>query len=177
MTDAQWLEHDWFGRPVPRNVTYGDRCWIHSSYAFLHLSEDASVMIGSDTGVYIGTMFEVAAEGAVTVGDYCTLAGPLIATSGTVQIGDYAFVSYGVVITDDPFATPPVARRDVTRDAAVFIGTDCWIGAGAVVVGPAVIGDGAVIGAAAVVTGDVPPYTIVAGNPGQIVGSTPRPRT
>jgi acetyltransferase-like isoleucine patch superfamily enzyme len=176
MTDVRRLEHDWFGRPVPRNVAYGDRCWIHSSFAFLHLAEDANVTIGSDTGAYIGTMFEVASGGSVTVGDYCTLAGPLIVTSSNVEIGDYAFISYGVVLADDAFATPPIARRAAARDAPILIGTDCWIGAGAVVVGPAVIGDGAVIGAGAVVTGDVPPYAIVAGNPGLIVGSTPRPR-
>lgn len=175
MTDVQWLEHDWFGRPVPANVSCGERSWIHSSYAFLHLAEDARVAIGDDTGVYVGTMFEVGAGGSVTVGDHCTLAGPVIATRGAVEIGDYAFISYGVVITDDPFAVPPACRLPDRGGGAVVLGPDCWIGASAVVVGPATLGRGVVVGAAAVVTGDVPPYAIVAGNPAHVVGYTPQP--
>lgn len=53
----------------------------------------------------------------------------------------------------------------------VLIGHDVWIGARALVVAsrPLVIGTGAVIGAGSVVTKDVPPYAIVAGNPAKII--------
>ncbi len=44
-------------------------------------------------------------------------------------------------------------------------GNDCWIGAGAIILNGITIGDGAVIGAGAIVTKDIEPYTIVAGNP------------
>lgn len=49
------------------------------------------------------------------------------------------------------------------------IGSDVWVGTGAFVLGAVTIGHGAVIGAKAVVTRDVAPYTIVAGNPAQVV--------
>ncbi len=45
------------------------------------------------------------------------------------------------------------------------IGNDVWIGHGAYVAAGVTIGDGAVVGARAVVTRDVAPYTVVAGNP------------
>ena len=45
------------------------------------------------------------------------------------------------------------------------IGNDVWIGMDAVVMPGVNVGDGAIIGARAVVSKDVPPYTIVAGNP------------
>ena len=45
------------------------------------------------------------------------------------------------------------------------IGHDVWIGAHSLIKGGVVIGDGAVIGMGSVVTHDVPPYTVVAGNP------------
>lgn len=51
----------------------------------------------------------------------------------------------------------------------VEIGNDVWIGRNAVILPGVCIGHGAVVGAAAVVTKDVPPYTIVAGNPARVI--------
>ena len=51
------------------------------------------------------------------------------------------------------------------RAHRVAIGNDVWIGHGAIVLAGRSIGDGAVIAGGAVVTKDVPPYTIVGGNP------------
>ena len=58
------------------------------------------------------------------------------------------------------------------RDHHVNIGHDVWIGHGAIVLPGRNVGTGAVIAAGAIVTRDVPPYTIVAGNPARII----RPR-
>jgi len=52
----------------------------------------------------------------------------------------------------------------------VIIGNDVWIGAHALILSGVKIGDGAVIGARSVVTKDVEPYAIVAGNPARIIG-------
>lgn len=57
----------------------------------------------------------------------------------------------------------------VGRQGNTVVGNDVWIGEGALVLSGITIGDGVVIGARAVVTKDVPPYTVVAGNPGRIV--------
>ena len=55
------------------------------------------------------------------------------------------------------------------RSHRVTIGHDVWIGHGAIVLPGRAIGTGAVIAAAAVVTKDVAPYTIVAGNPARVI--------
>lgn len=47
----------------------------------------------------------------------------------------------------------------------VIIGNDVWIGYGVTILSGVTIDDGAVIGAGSVVVSNVPPYTIVAGNP------------
>ena len=58
------------------------------------------------------------------------------------------------------------------REHRVHIGHDVWIGHGAIVLPGRHIGDGAVIAAGAIVTKDVAPYMIVAGNPARVI----RPR-
>lgn len=62
-----------------------------------------------------------------------------------------------------------LALYDKDRGIAVKIGSDCWIGEGAFLVGGIAIGDGAVILAHAVVTKDVPDYAIVGGVPAKII--------
>jgi acetyltransferase-like isoleucine patch superfamily enzyme len=47
----------------------------------------------------------------------------------------------------------------------ISIGSDCWIGANAVIVGGVSLGSGVVVGAGAVVTHNIPPNTVVAGVP------------
>ena len=170
------LDHDWWPVPLPDNVTIGERSWLYSSYAFLHYASrrPAGVSIGADTGVYIGTMFDMGPDAECRIGDFCSIVGPIISTEASVSIGDYAFISYHVTIADTPGAIPPSARPDdpTRRERAgdVEIGDNVWIGVRASVVGPVRIGEGAVIGAATFVDFDVPPYAIVAGNPSRVVG-------
>ncbi|MEM6944316.1 MAG: chloramphenicol acetyltransferase [Pseudomonadota bacterium] len=75
---------------------------------------------------------------------------------------------------------------DAEDDAAFFaarrarrtvIGHDVWLGHMAMVKPEVTVGHGAVIGAGAVVTKDVAPYTIVAGNPARVVRARHRPET
>ncbi len=62
-----------------------------------------------------------------------------------------------------------VSQEDTNEKGDVTIGSDVWIGHGATIIGPAVIGDGAIIGASALVLGDVPPYAVVGGIPAKIL--------
>jgi acetyltransferase-like isoleucine patch superfamily enzyme len=56
-----------------------------------------------------------------------------------------------------------------TSKASIAIEDDVWIGANAVILPGVTIGRGAVIGAGSVVTKDVAPYTICAGNPARVM--------
>jgi lipopolysaccharide biosynthesis protein len=51
----------------------------------------------------------------------------------------------------------------------VVIGHDVWLGSGCMILSGVTIGPGAVVAARAVVTRDVPPYAVVAGNPARVV--------
>lgn len=67
---------------------------------------------------------------------------------------------------DQPDDAPFFARRDARRST---IGHDTWIGHGAMIKPEVSVGDGAVVAAGAIVTKDVAPYAIVAGNPARLL--------
>lgn len=60
-------------------------------------------------------------------------------------------------------------RREPRFRGPICVGNDVWIGLEALILPDVTIGDGAVIGARAVVTADVPPFSVVAGNPARVV--------
>ncbi|HEX8166589.1 MAG TPA: CatB-related O-acetyltransferase [Beijerinckiaceae bacterium] len=102
----------------------------------------------------------------LVIGRYCSIADRV-----EIFLGGNHRTSW---ITTYPFdnlpglwpARPSPERSHVTR-GGVAIGNDVWIGSGAVILSGVTVGDGAVIGAHAVVSRDIAPYAVVAGNPAQ----------
>jgi acetyltransferase-like isoleucine patch superfamily enzyme len=56
-----------------------------------------------------------------------------------------------------------------TTKGNIIIGNDVWIGTDVVIMSGVNIGDGVVIGAHSVVAKDIPPYSVVVGNPGKVI--------
>jgi len=175
------LEHDWFPEPVPDNVQLGERNWLYSSFAFRHYysRQPTGVQTGSDTGLYNGTFFNLGPRGQVAIGRFCTLVGAMICCNSRVVIGDYVFIAHEVVLADSfaatPFdrpselAPPGPGNADEPPPTSIVIGDNVWVGARAILLSGARIGQGAVVGAASVIDFEVPPYTLVAGNPARVV--------
>jgi acetyltransferase-like isoleucine patch superfamily enzyme len=91
---------------------------------------------------------------------------------GGLNIGDNARIAAHVVIVPANHvfmeADVPIAHQGETR-MGVTIGSDVWIGAGALILDGVTIGAGAVVGAGTVVTRDVPELTVVVGNPARVL--------
>lgn len=177
MNAATRLEHDWFPRPMPDNLTIGERSWCYSSFSCLHCQSrrPSAIRIGHDTGIYDGTFFDLGPAAEIEIGNYCTLVGAIISTNARIEIQDYTFIAHEVVLADS-FAASPRAAFDGTTESlltspstVISLGENCWIGARAILLAGAHIGEGAIVGAAAVVDFEVPPFAIVAGNPARIV--------
>jgi maltose O-acetyltransferase len=72
----------------------------------------------------------------------------------------------------DPFTGKP--NGGITENRPITIGKNCWIGAGAVILGSVTIGEGTTIGAGSVVTRDIPAGVVAAGNPCQVLRKASR---
>lgn len=89
-----------------------------------------------------------------------------ILDEGMVTIGDNAFIGPNVSIYTACHPLEPDPRNTGVQWALpVTIGNNVWIGGGATILPGVVIGDNCVIGAGSVVTKNVEPDTLVAGNP------------
>ena len=119
----------------------------------------------------IGAFVEI--QKGVTIGKNCKISSHSFICEG-VHIEDNVFIGHGVMFTNDLFP------RSVNADGSIQTDTD-WklmetivkkgasVGSNATILCGITIGENALVGAGAVVTRDVPPNSVVAGNPARII--------
>jgi len=141
----------------------GTRIW-----AFAH------VLPGARIGADCNLCDHVFVENEVVVGDRVTIKSGVQLWDG-VTIEDDVFVGPNATFTNDPF---PRSRQRPEAYSPTRVCRGASIGANATILPGVTIGVGAMVGAGAVVTHDVPPNAIVAGNPacirGYVGSTTPR---
>jgi maltose O-acetyltransferase len=87
-----------------------------------------------------------------------------------IEIGNHVQIGPAVQLYTAIHPLDPAVRRSGLESARpIRLGNDVWIGGGAVVLPGVTIGDRGVVGAGAVVVRDVPPDTVVVGNPARVV--------
>ncbi|KAJ1992318.1 hypothetical protein H4R33_001047 [Dimargaris cristalligena] len=87
-----------------------------------------------------------------------------------VMFGDNVMLGPHVQIYTVTHPLDPVARSSRIEYAKpIHVGNDVWIGGGAIILPGITIGEGAIVAAGGVVTRDVPPNVVVAGNPARII--------
>lgn len=86
-----------------------------------------------------------------------------------VTIGDRTLFAPAVQIYAATHPLDAVRRRTQESGQPVTIGSDCWIGGGAIICPGVTIGDRTVIGAGSVVTRDIPAGVVAAGNPCRVL--------
>jgi acetyltransferase-like isoleucine patch superfamily enzyme len=127
--------------------------------------------IGDETK--IGAFVEI--QKNATIGRRCKISSHTFICEG-VTIEDNVFIGHGVMFVNDmyPRATAPGGTLQTEQDWKVektLVKKGASIGTGVTVLANVTIGEDAIVGAGAVVTRDVPPRTIVAGNPARVLRS------
>jgi acetyltransferase-like isoleucine patch superfamily enzyme len=138
-------------------------------YAFVNLY---GCEIGDESRV--GTFVEI--QRGVSVGKRCKIQSHTFICEGVV-IEDEVFVGHNVNFINDKFPQATNADGSLQTEAdwslqATHVRKGASIGTGSVILGGVTIGERAIVGAGSVVTKDVAPNTIVAGNPARIIRAT-----
>lgn len=136
-----------------------------------------AVSIGSGSRLGRFTRFDAGFGGRISLGENSLIDDNCFITAQSrISIGDHVLMAAYTFVTDfnhsyvsreSPINTQGYIRKPVA------IGNDVWIGAHVTILPGVHIGDGAVIGAGSVVTHDVKPHTIVAGNPAKLIRVRP----
>jgi acetyltransferase-like isoleucine patch superfamily enzyme len=127
--------------------------------------------IGDETK--IGAFVEI--QKNASVGKRCKISSHTFICEG-VTIEDNVFIGHGVMFVNDmyPRATAAGGALQTEQDWKVertLVKSGASLGTGVTVLANVTIGEDAIVGAGAVVTRDVPPRTIVAGNPARVLRS------
>jgi acetyltransferase-like isoleucine patch superfamily enzyme len=119
------------------------------------------LLIGND--VHVGKLCTIECDGEI--GNEVMIANAV----GIIGRFDHDHTVMGVPMRRAPWIGDP-DYRGAGRNLRVVIGSDVWIGYGAIIVSGVTIGRGAIIGVGSVVMSDVRPYAIMLGNPARMVG-------
>jgi acetyltransferase-like isoleucine patch superfamily enzyme len=143
--------------------------------------DNCALVLGERVRINARTTFQGArnapSKARIEIGSDTYLGSRVVLRAGLgIRIGHHVTIASNVILSSDPgHPLDAVRRRSEAAPLAdlrqITIGDDVWIAEGATILGGVTIGDGAVIGAHAVVTKDVAPRTVVAGNPAKLVKS------
>lgn len=118
------------------------------------------------------TLKTVTYEATITIGRNVGVSGCTISAAERIVIEDDVLVGAGCLIADSDFHPIAYEDRDIpekTLNAPIHICAGAFIGARSIVLKGVTIGRGSVIGAGSVVTRDIPPGVIAAGNPARVI--------
>ena len=132
-------------------VILGDKAMLHKG-ALLETGQKGSIEIGAKASIHPGSQIKSFVE-PITIGERA-----MIAANTVIYSYDHG------LLPDQPIITQPL-----TSKGPVVIGSESWIGTGAIILSGVTIGEGAVVAAGSVVTKDIPAGAIAVGNPARVV--------
>ncbi len=142
-------------------IKFGNRITIRTS--------PISNLIGINRRTIISTH---SSNAEVRLGDYCGLSGVAIAAKQSIIIGNNVMIGANVLITDfDWHSLDPMERKKgvCSMSKPIVISNNVFIGYSATILKGVTIGQNSVIGANSIVTSNIPPNVIAAGNPCKVI--------
>ena len=120
----------------------------------------AGTMVPVELGTYDNGCVEIGAHSFINYGSSIT-------ARSSVKIGAHCLLGHYTFVMDNH--QHDIVHNELPPSRPVVIEDEVWIGSKAVILPGVHIGHRAVIGAGSIVTNDVPPYCVVAGNPARII--------
>jgi acetyltransferase-like isoleucine patch superfamily enzyme len=138
----------------PGTVIFGDECAVVSSR------------------IAPTTPFTHNSEAVIRFGNRVLLTGTRLSCERSIEVGDHTGLSDARIMDTDfhaveSYGEPRYNTSGVSK--AISIGSNVWVGAGAMILKGVKIGDNSVVGAGAVVASRVPPNTVVFGTPARVI--------
>ncbi|MCD4779147.1 MAG: N-acetyltransferase [Candidatus Omnitrophica bacterium] len=151
-----FFKHELATVSLEADIGEGTRIWARTNI-------QSGAKIGQHCNICDGTFVE---KGAI-IGDHVTVKHNVSVFNGVV-IGDDVFIGSNIAFINDRY--PRSHRQDEWTLEKTWIKKGATLGANVTILCGLTVGEYAVVGAGSVVTGDVPAYTIVCGNPAREKG-------
>jgi len=181
---------------IPRFLTKANSIWLKATYPFdefghkvsIHYSCEIrrpyahkirigdSVILGRDVWVNVPVIPE-SSEPAIVIGRGTKVGRrSVISAINQIRIGEDVLTAPGVFITDHNHeysdVNEPIVEQGLTSGGRIIIEQNCWLGYCSMIIATkndVVIGRNSVVGAHSIVTQSCPPYSVLAGNPAEVV--------
>ena len=173
-------------------VVLGPGASVDIKYRPLH--PGVCVEIGAESQIFGHLVIQIPGA-TIKIGQRTQIGGSSLIAARGIEVGDDVLMAWGITLMDNDSHSLKwderkndviqcgIDYRETPRDfarnkdwsvvpmAPIRIEDKAWIGFGAAILKGVTVGEGAAIGAGSVVTRDVPPYTLAAGNPAQVIRS------
>ena len=137
------------------NIVIKDHCTIgENTLITVNNRSNKEVQLAIGSNVYIGRDNFISVGKSVQIMDYC-----IFGNKCSIISSDHIF--------DSPLTAYALSGNSFEK--RIRIGVNCWFGHDVTVIGNVTIGHGSIIGAKALITKDVPPFSMVVGNPSKII--------
>jgi len=136
----------------------------------IHLGKHAQIICASDNCVRFTSWPSKQADAEIVIGDYCLISpGVRISAAQSIHIGDNCMLAAMVTISDSDWHGIYNRIRPFRCTKPVVIENNVWLGERVIVMKGVTIGENSVVGAGSVVTKNIPPNTVAAGNPARVI--------
>lgn len=132
---------------------------------YIRLDKNSSIQINGKVSIFYGTELILNEEAKLIIGNNTFInSNSSIRCKKNIVIGNNCAIAHGVSIMDSNCHK----INGKIKEEPVIIEDNVWIGANSVILSGVTIGKGSIVAAGTIVNKDVPPHSLVAGNPGKV---------